>query len=333
MSTKPTIAEARFADTGGADVLSPPSGLRDSGFVAGTPIVQSYVNELYHQLYLWALYLSDGALAGNHSIGSQLISFADFTFTADSTTDLCAATTHGRSTGDGAVRFANSGGGLPGGLSPATDYWLIVPQGDANHFYVADSLAHALAGVFINISSNGTGTQTLQHQSGTTQVGGLTTAGRIQQAVQTTTVAFRPPGFPADTPDATLPAAIVGQPNPNLSPNGFNVQLGIAAGRTIVGIRAMGTDNGAATSIAVVLLFNDPSTGGTGFGSPPSVSLNDVPGTLSTGSTGTGQLEQVTKTGLSVLIASGVNYYIGVRLLTGAGPTTARVLHLSYDWI
>lgn len=65
MSAKPTIALARFADTGGADKTAPSSGLRDTGFVEGTPADQSIVNELLFQLYSWALYLNDGDLIIN----------------------------------------------------------------------------------------------------------------------------------------------------------------------------------------------------------------------------------------------------------------------------
>ena len=116
MSTKPTIALARFADQPGADVAAPSSGLRDTGFVAGTPASQTFVNELFRQLYLWALYLNDGALTGNHSIagtlavagdvtvggaevvagaitiGGQPLVVASTTFTADNTTETFTAT-------------------------------------------------------------------------------------------------------------------------------------------------------------------------------------------------------------------------------------------------
>ena len=59
MATKPTIANARWADTGGADVVAPAGGLRDTGFVAGTPAVQSYVNYLLNQQYAWAQFLDE----------------------------------------------------------------------------------------------------------------------------------------------------------------------------------------------------------------------------------------------------------------------------------
>lgn len=72
MATKPNVALARFADTGLANVTDPPSGSRDTGFVAGDPADEGVVNALLKQHYLWALYLSDGALSGNHVIDGAL---------------------------------------------------------------------------------------------------------------------------------------------------------------------------------------------------------------------------------------------------------------------
>lgn len=60
MSVKPTLANARWADVGGANRLSPASGLRDTGFLNNTLAIPEYVNEELYQLYLWAQYLSDG---------------------------------------------------------------------------------------------------------------------------------------------------------------------------------------------------------------------------------------------------------------------------------
>lgn len=174
MSTKPTIGLARWADTGGADKTAPSSGARDIGFQEGDPADQSIVNELLYQHYLWAQYVSEGTLdgdvviGGSLTVGGQLLSFTDFTYTADNTTDQIAHTAHGLETGDGPVRTSNSGGGLPGGLAAATDYYFI--KVDADHGRVSTSRANALAGTYINITSNGTGTQTLLHQTGTTRV-------------------------------------------------------------------------------------------------------------------------------------------------------------------
>lgn len=69
---KPNIALSRFATGPGEAVLVPSSGLRDTGFVAGTPIVEGYVNELFLQAYEWAFYLDAGALEGDFSISGEL---------------------------------------------------------------------------------------------------------------------------------------------------------------------------------------------------------------------------------------------------------------------
>jgi len=190
MSTKPTIANVRWADVGGANLVVPTSGERDGGFQSGTPASAGRVNSLFHENFLWAQYLNDGALSGNHSIagtlevantltcdaaavvagaitiGGQLLAFTDFTFTADSTTDQLTKTAHGLETGDGPVRTSNSGGALPGGLTAGTDYWVI--KVDANNLKLAiSSDSNAFAGIAIDITSNGTGTQTLNHQATT----------------------------------------------------------------------------------------------------------------------------------------------------------------------
>lgn len=199
MATKPTIALARFADQVGSDVVDPTSGLRDTGFVDNTDIEQGFVNALFKQLYLWALYLSDGALTGNHSIsgalsvastltisGAEVVSGAltiggqpfafvvgsDLTFTANSGTDLIAKTAHGFETGDGQLRTTNTGGALPGGLAAGTDYYWI--RIDADHGKLATSRVNALTGIAIDITSNGTGTHSLVDQPGTTRVSDAT---------------------------------------------------------------------------------------------------------------------------------------------------------------
>lgn len=187
MSAKPDVTLSRWADLAGSFVTDAPSGLRDTGFLDGTPAAADIVNAEIKQLYLWALYLNDGVLTGNHSVdgdvvvagtltaGGRPLTFTDFTFTADSASNQCAKIAHGLQTGDGPVRTANSGGALPGGLTAGTDYWIICNDtaGDGpNLFRLATSRVNALTGigVAIDITSNGTGTQTLQHQAGTTRI-------------------------------------------------------------------------------------------------------------------------------------------------------------------
>src|SRR5262249_40623428 len=92
----------------------------------------------------------------------MLAPFSDPTFTADSATDELHAVGHTLKNGDGPVRVSNSGGGLPTGLLAATDYWVIFV--DVDNIKLATSQANAIAGTAINITTNGTGTQTLLHQ-------------------------------------------------------------------------------------------------------------------------------------------------------------------------
>lgn len=74
----------------------------------------------------------------------------------NTTTEAVTATAHGKATGFGPVRLAQSGGALPTGLSGSTDYWLIVV--DANTVKFATSLALALAGTAVDITAAGSGT-------------------------------------------------------------------------------------------------------------------------------------------------------------------------------
>jgi len=143
----------------------------------------------------------DVTTGGNVTIGGRLLVFTDFTFTADSTTDQLTKTAHGLQTGDGPVRTSNSGGALPGGLTAGTDYWVI--KIDANSFKLAiSSDANAFAGIAIDITSNGTGTQTLNHQPTTKRssdatvtrnltVGGSVTVGANQHVTVSGTGDFK----------------------------------------------------------------------------------------------------------------------------------------------
>jgi hypothetical protein len=115
-------------------------------------------------------------MEGAVTVGGQSALFTNFTFTANSTNDQLTATGHPLLTGDGPVRVANSGGGLPGGLSAVVNYWVV--KIDANTFQLATSLEKALAGFVVDITSNGTGTQTLS-SSGTTRVSSLAVNGTL----------------------------------------------------------------------------------------------------------------------------------------------------------
>lgn len=74
------------------------------------------------------------------------------------------ATGHGLNTGDGPIQLTTSGT-LPTGLAVSTNYYVI--RIDANTIALATSLANALAGTAIVLSSNGTGTNDVTHVAGT----------------------------------------------------------------------------------------------------------------------------------------------------------------------
>ena len=85
-------------------------------------------------------------------------------FTAEATDDKLTLTSHGMAQGDGPFQVSNSGGALPAGLSVSTNYWVATVD-TVNTFQVASSLANALAGTQIDLTTNGTGTQTILRAS------------------------------------------------------------------------------------------------------------------------------------------------------------------------
>lgn len=81
------------------------------------------------------------------------------TFTADSSTEICTvAAGHNYGTGD-KVWVSNSGGTLPGGLVAGTSYYVIYINGTT--FKLATTITNAYAGTAINITSNGSGTNSI----------------------------------------------------------------------------------------------------------------------------------------------------------------------------
>jgi hypothetical protein len=81
------------------------------------------------------------------------------TFTADASTDQITITAITNEFEYTAVTFTNSGGGLPGGLATSTTYYLRYIS--SGIYKVATSLANAISGTYVNITSAGTGTQSV----------------------------------------------------------------------------------------------------------------------------------------------------------------------------
>lgn len=85
------------------------------------------------------------------------------TVTTDfATDDRIDLTAHGMETGDGPFQFTTTTT-LPAGIALATDYWAI--RVSANEFEIATSIANALAGTQVDITSDGTGTHTIDRET------------------------------------------------------------------------------------------------------------------------------------------------------------------------
>lgn len=78
---------------------------------------------------------------------------------ADATANTATLTAHAYISGDGPVQVTNSGGAVPGGLALLTDFYLIVV--DANTVKFATSRENALEGTAIDLTSTGSGTNTI----------------------------------------------------------------------------------------------------------------------------------------------------------------------------
>lgn len=175
---KPNIEDTRWAVTAlgvESPTQSDPDGtLKDGGYQDDDIPDPRDWNWWHRKAYAWFQYLNAGILSGDHTIagaftvGGQPLEFTDFTFTADHTTNTLIAAANPLDTGDGPVRPSNFGGALPTGLGAGTDYYWIRVDGD--HGQLALSRSDALSGVIVSFSDDGSGTQTIHHQTGTTKV-------------------------------------------------------------------------------------------------------------------------------------------------------------------
>jgi hypothetical protein len=78
-------------------------------------------------------------------------------------TEKLTVTGHLYNTGDGPFQLTTSGT-LPAGYALATNYWIVVF--DANTIGLASSLANAMAGTLVAITTDGTGTHTITAAAG-----------------------------------------------------------------------------------------------------------------------------------------------------------------------
>lgn len=133
-----------------SQLISLPGASIVVAFTTNTAITSSLDNTGADGQHLYALGLS-GA-------GWVVQGLPSSTFTVDPTTDIATVTGSNVVTGTGPVQVSTTTT-LPAGLAASTNYWLI--RVDADHFKFATSYANAIAGTAIDITTAGTGTQTV----------------------------------------------------------------------------------------------------------------------------------------------------------------------------
>ncbi len=146
LATVVSTEDAKFCDVdqdGNLDVMAGGQGKRIRIWFGPSPFTTSAYIDAATNLQQWM------QLACTTPVSK--------TFTGEADDDTLTATSHGWSTGD-LVRVSNSGGALPSGLSAATDYFVI--RTATNTFKLASTRANALAGTQIDLTTDGTGTQT-----------------------------------------------------------------------------------------------------------------------------------------------------------------------------
>lgn len=147
------------------------------------------------------------------------------TFTANAGTDEITITNHGLDTGMGPYTVSNSGGALPAGLAAVTNYWIV--RTGANTFKFATSRANAIATVptVVDITSAGTGTQTMVNAQAVTGGTNKYTINNVVGTIVTNSLVFAS-GFntaannglklvtAATQPDITVSTALTTEANP-----------------------------------------------------------------------------------------------------------------------
>lgn len=279
----------------------------------------------------------------------------------DNTTEKITITAHGRSTGDGpAAVFVGSGGVIPGGLAPVTDYWVIVV--DANTVKLATSSANALAGTAINITSNGTLPLQLllgiPYRRPRTAAPGVEIIADDDNTVWDTMVALwnlltgqAQSLWSAITFAVQLVAnaGIVAGPNQHMAVSGTGLFKHGTRTLTIISNGAVSTP-GTTGTVALIIPFSleagkrilavratvkDSVTGPTTLETSLSTAIAGATysnaAAFGPASAGTGTIQTIQQTGLSTVVVAGTAYAVTVTQATGVASTTTYSIQVDYD--
>ncbi len=159
-----TIAPVAIATDAGA-LAVPPAGY------AIVPASWSIQGEVIPELEVEIWGSTTIALTNAVLYGGVLhpLVYADQTVTGSASTNRFTKVTHNLAVGDGPFLFTNATDGFAGGTDGETPYWVsVVP--DVNTFKVALSLKDALAGLFVDLTADSTGTTKITDTADTERV-------------------------------------------------------------------------------------------------------------------------------------------------------------------
>lgn len=320
MSTKPTIALARWADQVGANVVEPTSGERDTGFQAGTPAASGKVNALWFHHYEWARWLDDGDCAFHNLSATGTFGVTGATTLTGSLTASGgiivptgqAVALNGNTTltvGTGAVTF--------GGIVNA-NAGIAVPTGQAVTLSGSTTLS---------VGSNATVGGTLGVTGASTLTGGI--ANNVTLSAGATLAS----GQDLHHGTRTLPltsAAFVGSGTTasygrgsvtlaSTSGEALFASIPLAVGRRITAIRVFVHDATIGPSTVTATFFSVTSTGTVSVIGSATSAGNNTDQTLTIGS-------------LTTTIAASTSYGIEVKETSASGTTvTIYMAEVDYD--
>jgi fibronectin-binding autotransporter adhesin len=298
MSTKPNLVLARWADLAGSFVTDAPSGLRDTGFVDGTPLAADIVNGELKQLYLWDKWLNDGDCAF-HNLSATGTLQATGATTLASTLEVAGTLT----CDVGAViAGAITIGGTLGVTGGTTLTGALAANGGLTVTGTTTALGDLTVGNGHVVTLNGTTTLTVG--------GSATISGGLHLPARTKIL----PLAGINTGSAALSSISIVLNSPSALFAWIAID-GLDIGATLVKTRVQIFDNTGPTKLRCGILA---LPGGTVTN-------------LGTASLGNLTAQTIESTTASFVVVTGVQYYVLVEISTGTA--TCSVTGAEYDYI
>lgn len=251
------------------------------------------------------------------NIGGQTVTLVSSAFIGNASLDELGVTGHGLQTGDGPLQVSNSGGALPVPLVAATNYWAI--RDSVDKIKLSTTRERAINGIAIDLTTNGTGTNTIA-SVGATRAADATITGalRVEGGEYFTTRTFRmvaSAGGPLNSTDTWFgenAGGIAGTPIFE-----WIFPLSVMDGWRITAIRGRVKDNVTGPTTISMGLTRSIDDTVVGIGGSAVVSA------------GTGAWQTLAKTGLTEVVLPGAAYIVGFA--TPSGTAANHIAWLEFD--